>query len=258
MAIATSRADRAASLTIAARAPASRPVRRRRTRRSIRIRLRQAGNPQGTDEEVADGRDEDGQQGPGDAGRQRLDKWLFFSRMAKSRSLAQDWITSGHVSVNGATQRQVPPRSAPVTGSSSGLPMATGLLVVRAPGVRRGPFDEARLLYEDLTPERPPKDRSAFEIATRDAGSGRRPSASGGSPTGFGSGPDENEPALRGAHAPSAYRRQGCRGAEKRFPGCPSAGCLFLPRSIKAGNSGGKIVIPTGSDGCGSVRAPEP
>jgi ribosome-associated heat shock protein Hsp15 len=33
--------------------------------------------------------------------RQRIDKWLFFTRMAKSRSLAQGHIQSGHVRING-------------------------------------------------------------------------------------------------------------------------------------------------------------
>ena len=37
---------------------------------------------------------------PGNA-RQRMDKWLFFTRIAKSRTLAQGWIEAGHVTVNG-------------------------------------------------------------------------------------------------------------------------------------------------------------
>jgi ribosome-associated heat shock protein Hsp15 len=48
------------------------------------------------------------------------------------------------------------------------------VLVVRAPGERRGPFEEAKLLYEDLTP--PPdetKRLTAFEQALRAPGSGR-------------------------------------------------------------------------------------
>ena len=43
---------------------------------------------------------------PLESTRQRLDKWLFFARMAKSRSLAQNYIQSGQVKVNGATIRQ--------------------------------------------------------------------------------------------------------------------------------------------------------
>ncbi len=38
---------------------------------------------------------------PQSGSRQRIDKWLFFARMAKSRSIAQDMIRSNHVRVNG-------------------------------------------------------------------------------------------------------------------------------------------------------------
>ena len=109
-----------------------------------------------------------------ESGRQRLDKWLFFARMVKTRSLAQTYINSGNVSVNGATVRQ----------SSHMLKLGDMLhltfermdrvLCVKASGVRRGPFDEARLLYDDLTPPREPKDRlSRLDQAVREPGSGR-------------------------------------------------------------------------------------
>jgi len=32
----------------------------------------------------------------------RIDKWLWFARFCKSRSLAQSWIESGEVLLNGA------------------------------------------------------------------------------------------------------------------------------------------------------------
>ena len=38
--------------------------------------------------------------------RQRIDKWLFFARIAKSRTLAQEWVEGGHVSVNGEKVRR--------------------------------------------------------------------------------------------------------------------------------------------------------
>ena len=40
------------------------------------------------------------------AGGQRIDKWLFFARIAKSRTLAQSWIEAGHVTVNGEKMRR--------------------------------------------------------------------------------------------------------------------------------------------------------
>jgi ribosome-associated heat shock protein Hsp15 len=44
---------------------------------------------------------------------------------------------------------------------------------VLEPGERRGPFEEARLLYEDLTPEPPAKDAMQDLGPVRDHGSGR-------------------------------------------------------------------------------------
>jgi ribosome-associated heat shock protein Hsp15 len=87
--------------------------------------------------------------------RQRLDKWLFFSRAVKSRTLAQKLIEAGFVRVNGDrtvdTDRQV--------GAGDVLTMTLGkrLIVWRIldPGARRGPSPEAATLYEDLTPDLP-------------------------------------------------------------------------------------------------------
>jgi ribosome-associated heat shock protein Hsp15 len=87
--------------------------------------------------------------------RQRLDKWLFFSRAVKSRTLAQKLIEAGFVRVNGdrtvSSDRQV--------GAGDVLTMTLGkrLLVWRIldAGARRGPAAEAALLYEDLTPDLP-------------------------------------------------------------------------------------------------------
>ena len=48
------------------------------------------------------------------------------------------------------------------------------ILIVRLPGDRRGPFEEAKLLYEDLTPPSGETKRlTPFEQAIRAPGSGR-------------------------------------------------------------------------------------
>jgi ribosome-associated heat shock protein Hsp15 len=111
---------------------------------------------------------------PSSGSRQRIDKWLFFARMAKSRSLAQVHIQNGHVRING--ERIVQPSHAVKAGDRIELTLErrTVVLVVRLPGTRRGPFEEAKLLYEDLTP--PPdetKRLTAFEQALRAPGAGR-------------------------------------------------------------------------------------
>ena len=106
--------------------------------------------------------------------RQRIDKWLFFTRMVKSRSLAQAHVQSGHVRVNG--ERVVQPSHQVKAGDRIELALERRdlVLVVRLPGERRGPFAEAQTLYEDLSP--PPdaaKKHTAFEQAVRAPGTGR-------------------------------------------------------------------------------------
>ena len=106
--------------------------------------------------------------------RQRIDKWLFFTRMAKSRSIAQDLIRSNHVRVNG--ERVSQPSLQVKTGDRVELTLERRdvVLIVKAGGERRGPFEEARLLYEDLSP--PPAERvkfTPFEQAQRAPGAGR-------------------------------------------------------------------------------------
>lgn len=111
---------------------------------------------------------------PFSGSRQRIDKWLFFARMLKSRSLAQVYVQKGNVRVNG--ERIVQPSHGIKPGDRIELSLERRdlILVVRLPGERRGPFEEAKLLYEDLTP--PPdetKRLTPFEQALRAPGSGR-------------------------------------------------------------------------------------
>ena len=82
--------------------------------------------------------------------RQRLDKWLWFARFAKSRTLAAKLVTGGFVRVNG--QRTDNAAKAVAVGDVITLALVRTTLVVRVEGLgeRRGPATEARLLYVDL------------------------------------------------------------------------------------------------------------
>lgn len=103
--------------------------------------------------------------------RQRIDKWLFFTRIAKSRTLAQEWVEGGHVSVNGEKVRRSSAEVRPGDRLEVLAERRTYILVVKAPGDRRGPYEEARLLYDD---ESPPQERlTPFEQAQRAPGAGR-------------------------------------------------------------------------------------
>jgi ribosome-associated heat shock protein Hsp15 len=85
---------------------------------------------------------------PGSA-TQRLDKWLFFARLFKSRALAQAAIEAGQVSLNGKTAA----KAADPVHVGDRLIIQAGprhrWLTVAALGTRRGPAPEARNLYAE-------------------------------------------------------------------------------------------------------------
>lgn len=105
---------------------------------------------------------------------QRLDRWLWFARFFKSRTLAASIVSAGKVRVN--TERVVKPSYAVKSGDVLTFPAAKQIRVIKILdlGTRRGPAPEAQALYEDQTP---PPSRKPTEntpgVAKRDAGAGR-------------------------------------------------------------------------------------
>lgn len=89
---------------------------------------------------------------------QRVDKWLFFARIAKSRSIAQRMVADGRVRLN----REKVEAASSIVRVEDVLTIALDrrVLVLRvvAPGARRGPAPEAQGLYEDLSPPPPPRE----------------------------------------------------------------------------------------------------
>ena len=80
----------------------------------------------------------------------RIDRFLFFIRLVKSRTLAQAIIGEGHVRIDG--KRVDKPSECVGVGSVVALPLhgrVRILKVLRLPE-RRGPAAEARLCYEEL------------------------------------------------------------------------------------------------------------
>jgi ribosome-associated heat shock protein Hsp15 len=80
----------------------------------------------------------------------RLDKLLWFLRLARTRTRAQQWIAEGHIRRNG--QRVERPGLAVAVGDVLTLPLPRAVLVIELlalPG-RRGPAAEAQGHYRVL------------------------------------------------------------------------------------------------------------
>jgi len=83
----------------------------------------------------------------------RLDKFLWFARIVKTRALAQALAEQGRLRLNG---RPVDKAHAPVrVGDVLGFARRgeVRVLKIEALPVRRGPPAEARALYSELTSE---------------------------------------------------------------------------------------------------------
>jgi ribosome-associated heat shock protein Hsp15 len=82
--------------------------------------------------------------------RQRLDKWLWFARFAKTRSAAAKLVVSGYVRVNGERVENAAKPLAVDDVVTVAAAHTTAVVRVEALGERRAPASEARLLYEEL------------------------------------------------------------------------------------------------------------
>jgi ribosome-associated heat shock protein Hsp15 len=85
----------------------------------------------------------------------RIDRFLFFIRLLKSRTQAQAVIETGHVRIDG---KRVEKSSEEVrAGSIVALPLRDRVRVVRVLSLpnRRGPAPEARTCYEELGIDEP-------------------------------------------------------------------------------------------------------
>jgi ribosome-associated heat shock protein Hsp15 len=105
--------------------------------------------------------------------RQRIDRWLYFARVVKSRSLAARLVAAGKVRRNREKLDQ--PSGLVGPGDVLTIALERRILVYRvlAAGARRGPAPEARLLYEDLSPPVADKPGVETEVAARERGAGR-------------------------------------------------------------------------------------
>ena len=106
----------------------------------------------------------------------RIDKWLWYARFFKSRTLASKLCTSGKLRLNcklickgHATLKE---------GDVLTFPKEDNVRVIKVVSIatRRGPASEAATLYEDLEPAKSARVKKitlVSGIATREAGTGR-------------------------------------------------------------------------------------
>jgi ribosome-associated heat shock protein Hsp15 len=91
-----------------------------------------------------------------EADAQRIDKWLWHARFARTRSAAQRLAISGHVRIN--RDKDFSASRLVRRGDVLTLALGPGVRVIRISGIaeRRGSFEDARRLYEDATPPAAP------------------------------------------------------------------------------------------------------
>lgn len=105
----------------------------------------------------------------------RLDKWLWFARIVKTRTLAQKLITGGNVRVDGERAKLTSQKVGAGQTLTISVADAIKILEIVAVGERRGPAPEAQLLYNDHSPIIPNAERPWHSSAPgkRDKGAGR-------------------------------------------------------------------------------------
>ena len=108
----------------------------------------------------------------------RIDKWLWFARFFKSRTLATKFCQSGHLQLNGVIGKKA--HQMVRVGDVLTFLTADDVRVIKISdlGQRRGPAAEAQALYQDVSPpqalskiEKP--DVKTARMARRAPGAGR-------------------------------------------------------------------------------------
>lgn len=100
----------------------------------------------------------------------RLDKWLWYARLFKSRSTASRLCAAGRLRIDGTIVKKA--HHIIKIGDILTFPQSRLIRVVKvmALATRRGPAPEARLLYEDLKPPSSASGAPSAPVPARDAG----------------------------------------------------------------------------------------
>jgi ribosome-associated heat shock protein Hsp15 len=103
----------------------------------------------------------------------RADKWLWYARFFKTRSLASKVCNAGQLRIDGTLVSKA--HSKLKVGDVLTFPQARHIRVVKvlALATRRGPAAEARELYQDLKPPAPGNRLPPSGPGARSRGAGR-------------------------------------------------------------------------------------
>lgn len=112
-------------------------------------------------------------------GKLRVDKWLWYARFFKTRTLAAAQVNAGHVRLN--SEKIHKPSVTVCPGDVLTFAQGRHIRVIRIEQLtsRRGPAPEAQALYTDLDPPQPKQDSAspdnpAFDGGGRPTGRDRR------------------------------------------------------------------------------------
>jgi ribosome-associated heat shock protein Hsp15 len=112
--------------------------------------------------------------GPQGGDQLRLDKWLWYARVVKSRTLAAGLVEDGKVRLN--RERITKPSHGVRIGDVLTISVGSRvrILEVAAMGTRRGPAPEAQALYVDRSPPPPAPEAPVPPLSgVRSSGAGR-------------------------------------------------------------------------------------
>lgn len=88
---------------------------------------------------------------------QRIDKWLWHAHFFKTRSIAQKQVATGKIRVD--REKTTSPSRKVSAGNVLTITRERDIKIIEIIDIadRRGPYSEAQLLYNDMSPPKPEK-----------------------------------------------------------------------------------------------------
>ena len=112
-----------------------------------------------------------------DPGAQRIDRWLWYARFFKTRSIAAKFISDGAIRLTrtDTLMRIKKPSFLIRPGDMIVFSRNDHLRIINIVSLaqHRGPATEAQMLYEDQSPPLPPKPTRKIDPFEREPGAGR-------------------------------------------------------------------------------------